>query len=315
MNPYIADFIKVIKNARCDNTYKLAWARAIVELCEEDPIRKEIALSEIGSKMIGYYWNQIFFFGMRDSFLYHSSNPEKLPELVTYTKALIEYFIEKKGNNKPVLFELSHSDVSEVLPKVVRTLKSDVSWRFLNASGEVISIYDYARGDNQLYISNAKIISDYAVSLKDIINLRWSSVLEGFNKSTPNICKKVMLQDEQEIKRKSLNWAREYLDIQNPDHKCAICGEVIEGETPAIDHVIPWSFLYSDDLWNLVYAHGSCNSMKLDSIPTATDIKKLKNRNNELLDRLHRQSNKKVTELEMAVKHDYVTRLWKACGG
>ena len=33
-----------------------------------------------------------------------------------------------------------------------------------------------------------------------------------------------------------------------------------------VDHILPWSFLYSDDLWNLVYSHRSCNSSKSNII-------------------------------------------------
>ena len=315
MNNELIQFMRIIKNSRCDNTYKMAWARAIVELCEEDPKRAIISLNEIAFKMVGYYWNQVFFFGMHNSFLYHSSNPEKLPEIISYVRVLIDIFIETRGLHKPEFFEKAQEQLDIDLPKVVRVLKSDVSWRFLNLSGEIIPLYEYNKGDNDLDIHHASVIAEFAPLLKDAINLRWASILEGFNKSTPNICKKIMLQDERGLKRKSLAWAKEYLDVQNPNHVCDICNESIVNEVPWIDHVIPWSFLYSDDIWNLVYTHRACNIRKLDAIPSGDDIDRLNKRNCELAGLLQNEKGKAVSELHMAVSHDYVIRLWKACGG
>ncbi|WP_082063253.1 HNH endonuclease domain-containing protein [Paenibacillus sp. IHBB 10380] len=48
---------------------------------------------------------------------------------------------------------------------------------------------------------------------------------------------------------------------------------------PAIDHVIPWLYLYSDYLWNLVYSHQTCNSSKSNVIPSETTIQRLEEKN------------------------------------
>ena len=35
MNSYIKQWLEIIENMNNDNTYKLAWGRAIIELCFE----------------------------------------------------------------------------------------------------------------------------------------------------------------------------------------------------------------------------------------------------------------------------------------
>lgn len=35
MNNYIKQWLEIIENMNNDNTYKLAWGRAIIELCQE----------------------------------------------------------------------------------------------------------------------------------------------------------------------------------------------------------------------------------------------------------------------------------------
>ena len=95
---------------------------------------------------------------------------------------------------------------------------------------------------------------------------------------------KVKNIDQGKLKRGNLNKFRPLLDLIG--HDCFICGKEIKGETPSIDHVIPWSYIYHDDLWNLVYTHKSCNSSKSNRLVEEKDIRKLESRNIELLDRL-----------------------------
>ena len=143
------------------------------------------------------------------------------------------------------------------------------------------------KGDDKLEILalNLNILKDNHEDLFDLINYRWGLILETFN-SSPRINKKVKIIDEQDVKRSSLSKFKEYLDIENPQRICFICGKHIDNPELSIDHVIPWSYLYSDDLWNLVYVHKSCNSSKSNIIPLEEDIQKLKDRNKRLLQKI-----------------------------
>ena len=199
---------------------------------------------------------------------------------------------------------------------LVRILKQDVSWRFLNLKNETASIYQYQKGDDYLILSNQNVIAEYSDILFESINFRWTQILENFN-SSPRVAKKVRVLDLQEIKRNSLTKFRPFLNISNPSHNCFICGEKIIGETPSIDHVIPWSFLFSDDIWNLVYTHQSCNSQKSNIIPTENEIEKLEERNRILYDMLksnaEMRSKKPTKELEIAIEKDYLKKFWISC--
>ena len=50
-------------------------------------------------------------------------------------------------------------------------------------------------------------------------------------------------------------------------------GDILEQNDISLDHVIPWSFMYSDDIWNLVITSKSVNSKKSNSIPSEETIK------------------------------------------
>lgn len=163
---------------------------------------------------------------------------------------------------------------------------------------------------------NAQVLKENEQDLYDLINYRWSLILETFN-SSPRINKKVRIIDERNIKRNSLNRYKTYLDIENPEHYCFICGKETSKNELAIDHVIPWSYMYSDDIWNLVYVCQHCNTIKSNVIPTKNQIDRLKERNVRLLNILTEQgiTNKEVEELKLAIEKDYVNKFWTGCKG
>lgn len=110
----------------------------------------------------------------------------------------------------------------------------------------------------------------------------------------------------------NLNKFRQYLDIINPDKISFITGKPIAENNLSIDHVIPWSYLYSDDLWNLVYVEKDKNSSKSNRIPVEVEITKLESRNIKLVKLLGQQSirGKHVEELKLAIEQDYVRKFW-----
>jgi hypothetical protein len=73
--------------------------------------------------------------------------------------------------------------------------------------------------------------------------------------------------------------------------------------------------MYSDDLWNLVYVHKSCNSSKSDMIPGEDMITRLEARNETLITRLASlgHHDKAVLELMLAKEENLVRKLWIGC--
>ena len=289
----------------------MAWAKALVEISCSKEKNERIELADIAIKVFKYYWNQTIYFD-----LIQGSNISKPPEYITEVKKQIERYYSIKGNKQPKHFERVESELEININNLVRILKQDVSWRFLYLKNETVSIYQYQKGNDYLILSNQNIIEDYSDVLFESINYRWTQILENFN-SSPRIAKKVRVLDLKEIKRNSLAKFRPFLNISNSSCICFICGEEIIGETPSIDHVIPWSFLFSDDIWNLVYTHQTCNSQKSNIIPTETEIKKLEDRNRILYDLLksnaEMRSKKPTKELEIAIEKDYLKKFWISC--
>jgi hypothetical protein len=152
--------------------------------------------------------------------------------------------------------------------------------------------------------------------LLELISYRWTQILETFN-SFPKIANKVKGTDRENIKRKSLTQFHKYLDLENPERVCFLTNAKIEEGELSVHHVIPWSYLYSDDLWNLVYSKKTANSKQSNKLPIKELILKLEKRNPELMKvmKTNLTRHKQTAELERAIQSDYVQKFWIGCKG
>lgn len=313
-------FKKIIRESNYDNTYKMAWAKSLVELSTQIDLNEdciEISFTDIAKKYIKYYWNQTIFFDLKQG-----SNPIKPPVILTYVKEIIKKYFQLANTNIPELYEKAeikferinlNEDYDRLIKKVVSALKQDVSWRFKFLNGKDTEIYSYVKGNDFMIIKSSllKQLKENEQDLYDLINYRWGLILETFN-SSPRINKKVKIMDEREIKRNSLNKFKDYLDLENQNHKCFLCNNIISENNISIDHVIPWSYMYSDDIWNLVYVCKNCNSSKNNRIPSELEINNLKLRNQILLEKMKEKNihNKIYDELKLSIEKDYINKFW-----
>ena len=309
MNNYLNDITNIIRNGSMENTYKMSWIRSLVEYCSKHPDVKTIHFDELSKLIFKYYWNQTFFFNLEQG-----PNTNKKPEIHQMVLEEIEKY-QKKYNFKPVYFTKVENKINVNVSKISKILRQDVSWRFQIIGQQEFNIYDLKLDELKLEIHQPEILNEYSEILFELINYRWIQQLEKFN-SSPRISKKVNGTDREDIKRGNLSRFKTYLDIENPNRECFISGKKIEDDL-SIDHALPWSYLFSDDIWNLVYVKKNLNSSKSNKIPNESMIKKLELRNIRLLDKMKRSgiNDKRVIELETSIKKDYVREFWYGCKG
>lgn len=87
-------------------------------------------------------------------------------------------------------------------------------------------------------------------------------------------------------------------------------GKPLADNDISVDHVIPWSFMYSDDIWNLVLTSKSNNSSKSNSIPSQEVIDRLKQRNARLVGLLAAKFDNEIRE---SIDKDLVDKFYFEC--
>jgi 5-methylcytosine-specific restriction endonuclease McrA len=310
------EFRALIHTPNKSNSYKCIWAKAIIEASLEDIEDGIVPLTFISETFIDAFWNLLTF-----SKLNQSNNTAAQPEFSRLVSTLIGEFVLIFTQEPPLPFYKakayieSNENLSRVYEKTVsdgvKSLKKDVAHRFLNLNNEVSWFYEYDKLNNYLKFDQEVLacIKKYSSMLQDSVTLAWATFVEDHDNS-PKIIKKLsQASDGSVAKRKSLTKFKTFLDLENSTHTCFKCVQPIH-DTPAIDHVLPWSYIYSDDLFNLVYVHQTCNSSKGNQIPTQDTVHRLLERNKRLLAlMLSQNSNKKQTEeLRLSLEHNWLQK-------
>lgn len=314
MNTYINDWFSVIDGMSNDNTYKLAWGRALVEICygleniDEPTI---ITFDTISEVFLKYYWNQTYFFK-----LFQGPSHTK-PVIQQITEEMINEYQRITHSTLPVWFDEAHNVLSDnskkyqsYIRKTSRTFTQNVSYRFLKVGDKDLPLYVLDNKNQTLTFTKEQVtlIKEHAFILSQLLNYRWAQLLEKFNTS-PRIAMKVKGISEEKIRRNNLTKFKSALLKQFPDgivHDF-YTDEILDPKDISIDHVIPWSFMYSDDIWNLVITSKSKNSSKSNKPISQEYIDKLKNRNRNIVS-LVDEKDKDI--LLLAEEMKFVDRYW-----
>lgn len=320
MDEYIKHWLRIVEGMQNDNTYKLAWGRSIVEICSfrenvGDVI--EISFVEIAEYVLKYYWNQKFFFHLAQGPKNHT------PKIQKITEELIKHYCNIEQSALPDWFEkakpILNSDPAfyrKELRKIAHTLKQDVCWRFPIVDGNTLPVYDLDLEAMVIRLKSSEVlaIKEYNFILSQLLNYRWAQLLEKFNQS-PRIVSKVKGMSEESIRRNNLTRFKESLLKEYPKGQVRdfYTGDLLEPNDCTLDHVIPWSFMYSDDIWNLVITSKRNNASKSNTIPSEEIIEKLKKRNKVLAESLNggfRDDLEEANENDLVSKYYYSLRMY-----
>jgi hypothetical protein len=316
---YIKKWLQIIEQMANTNTYKLAWGRAIIECITDKSYtilfnKAIINFRAIAIKIIKYYWNQTFFYNLRQS-----SPLDPDPVILQRIQTLIHLYIVRAETVLPAWFDVGMDLLQKTEPQIIeQTIKKicidltkDVSYRFKNIQGQSLDIYEYERFQKELEIKlsidNISTITEYSTVLTDLLNYKWAQLLEKYN-THPKIIEKTKSISNNKIRRKSLSAYKDQLLREFSGNKIIdfYTGLEIVSEEISVDHVIPWSFMYSDDIWNLVLTSKSRNSSKSNNIPDKTIIDKLNKRNSMFISNNILNDTKMVATLKYANDHNLV---------
>ena len=166
MDQYIRNLSHVISSCNMDNTYKMAWARSIVESCVHHPEKDKFHFDELGRLIFGYYWNQTIFFQLEQG-----PNPHKRPEIQQIVMDQIRHYQEQKGF-QPIYFTRIEDLISISVSAISSVLKKDVCWRFQVLGNKTHSFYELDRDKRIISIQRPELIFEYAEILFELINYR-----------------------------------------------------------------------------------------------------------------------------------------------
>ncbi len=251
------------RDASLSSSYKPALLKALVRV-GRGGAESRISLLRIGHEFVELYWVQTVVFRLRQAATITAE-----PEVVRRIRSTSDL------SNVRRLSELPADARLRLDREMARVLTINVLDRFhRSAPSGMPRLYDWRRGDDSITSDHQSrsFIRTSGHALETIANHWWARYLERVNMLAPLIIEKV---ERDGAERGSLAKYVKLLRVTDRT-QCFYCERPMDdGATPHVDHVIPWSFLLSDPLWDLVLSCASCNLAKSDVLPDARYLDKL----------------------------------------
>lgn len=268
----VAKFEAMLSLGRMTNSYKIMWFKAIVNQIEKG--QQIISFDTLAKDMYDFSYDLIKVFHLK------FGGSDQIPDAITNSKS---------SNKKEFLNSLNAEDFKRILVYVpYRLLRSFYSEQvtgkpdhyvkkiILDASNEDPTSFYKINVENSMIVVHEvwiNYIMDNISIIKQWIDFNLIMFLQNRNPSIPNIPFKVNPIQTRRLTKARTLWNKA-IDI-NPKlnydvfTKLPFSAEYFKkyGQL-SIDHFIPWSFVYHDELWNLSPTFKNINSLKSNDLPT-----------------------------------------------
>ncbi len=285
----IKSFLSILDRGSKANTYKFALARAILEHCkggyrgagrEKEGERQSVLRIPYGylaAKFLKYYWHQEYVLHMRQNY-----DAKHVPHAIT---KLRDVFGESTPADYSLLDKKDRERARKLILKNVfgntRSKTSIVVPRFQkipvgNRTAEVRSFYDYDDDEQAIMLRPEafEFFQKYNALLSKAVLVGWTKFLEPINPTLPRLLTKI---EKMSAKKRALT---KYHNMLSPFTDCCFyCRDRLEPGYVQVDHLIPWTYIYDNNAWNLVLACQPCNCKKSNSLPEDEFLDGLMERN------------------------------------
>jgi diadenosine tetraphosphate (Ap4A) HIT family hydrolase len=273
---------RILRRGSFSNSYKFALLRSLATFGEKEGSGYErISTDWLAERFVEFYWPLTLLFRLRQE-----NNPSKPPIVMREIKkeALA---LGLSPETKISVYKREHPDQYERLIKRVSTQAFDDVIKCLhnirgNAPVEP-RLYDFDENSIRDGIEVNSEVRTFLQENHQTIDLLaiggWVKFTEKYT-SAPKLYEKLQ---GIEPNRKALNAYRNFFLNQGDEH-CFYCSNQLEAK-PEVDHVIPWSFVADDKVWNLVLACKKCNGSggKSNRLPHVEFVMALIQRNDKIM--------------------------------
>ena len=199
--------------------------------------------------------------------------------------------------------DLGSTDIDETIFNVGKEGFNDVISRFHNIAKFTDfqgKFYSYDFGKSITLTDNLhNVIEQHNKDIVDELDSRWALLEGAFTIKADNyelaneILDTYLLKgEEKKLLTKNIPFLQGY-----QGNLCFYCAEKIEEGNCHVDHVLPRRILQHDQIWNLVLAHDYCNMSKSDKLVGDHFMKKLIQRNENIMGSNHPWKHKISSDL------------------
>ena len=278
LDHYWAHFNYVFSDA-CHKrtTYKFGFIKSLID-CLYSAVSSdrgmELTYDMVFSKFTENYWNLIAKYEISQIIPDGMSNKSMIEKMIYQIR-------DRQVAVKELDFEtLGTEDQKDLSNKVkIECRKNVIGALYIDFKGE---LYGFSHAEETIWLHKCayQFLMMYKLEVERMNYYAWAKFLDKINKNHPQ----TQLLEKLELatpKRKNLSPFRDLLRTEFESNNCFYCGSKL-GSKIHVDHVIPWSFVKSDHLWNFVLACPKCNIQKKDLLPSKYKLAEVTMRNQKL---------------------------------
>ena len=259
-------------------SYKLFWFKAILH--EVGLGKSVIPFRELIERMIVDAWYMV------SEYKLNLGPADNLEKTVLYIAEKENFLPTEK---EEVLLSYLHSSEDRELRRLMTVLSQNVPYRlqapliqtpdsklwyrtsaisdYINSQDGIIYLIEHKGGLNSSIIID-NLWMDYLQSNLGIL-IGWTdfnliTYLQRRNPTVPGISNKIYPPQERKLTSATNYW--KYI-IQQGSVRDIYSGDELTSRGLSIDHFVPWSYVASDELWNLIPTEKSINSSKSNNLP------------------------------------------------
>lgn len=254
------------------STYKYALIKSLIENIYQVNDEFELTYDQLAYSFTKIYWNLIVHHNLINQ------NRGKTARVVTIIKE------EQKKNAIPseMIFDKVPDPIQvSIVKKVKSTMKENVYGALYGDTRGSFYAFEHKKEILKLNPVVHSFMLNYQRLIVYLTNYHMAAMIEELNE-VPSI--NYLLGKVESIARRSSLRPFEKILLNHFEEQCFYCKRPLSGKKREthVDHFIPWSFVQSDHLWNLVLSCNRCNSSKSDKLPEKYFLKGLIDRNEEL---------------------------------
>lgn len=256
-------------------TYKYCFLKSLLDNLYSFDDEYRISFKKIGQTFVEIYWNMI---------VVHQI--PQMPNYSTGERTFFEKIIEEMIAEKPYLTGVHFDSIREedkelYIKKAVPIFSNNVIGAFYEDSEGMI--YGFSKKEKCLWLNaySYKFLSENKTIIEQVNYYEWLKMIESILKSNGKSIDNLSTILECITQRNDLSSFKKELSLLGEEKTCFYCGKKL-GKDLHLDHLVPWDFLKSDDLWNFVFSCSACNISKSNRIPDEVFVDKLIKRNEKL---------------------------------
>ncbi|WP_209121145.1 HNH endonuclease [Alkalihalobacillus sp. BA299] len=279
------------------STYKYALVKSLIENLYQVNDQFELTYDQLAFSFTKIYWNLI---------VHHQlihQNRGKTARVVT--------IIKEEQTKHSIPSEMIFDKIDETLQvrlvrQVKTTMKENVYGALYGDTRGKFYAFDHKQEVLKLNAAVHSFMLNYQRLIVNLTNYHMATMIEELNE-VPSI--NYLLGKVESIARRSSLRPFEKVLLHYFNADCFYCSKTLTGakRETHVDHFIPWSFVQSDHIWNLVLSCNKCNSSKSDKLPKRNYLEYIIERNDELNDK---KEDATITNLMKNYKHKKIIMLY-----